>query len=233
MSSRFITLLLLVTALIGLAGCTTSKPYPPPSLVLDLVGKDASAEVTLHTVIVPGGPDALTEKAYWDEYVLTITNHGPTPRTIEAVFLEDILNRHQAASNDLKKLTKSTVENWKTYRKEKVPVAKEKFERRVPPAAAAPVAAAEIALNPLELIFIPIGQGAESERLIKLQKELAGRQLEFPLTLGPDSSAMGSVFFPMTAGPRRLVVQAQGEGKPVELVITLEPLSRLHLAVTR
>ena len=103
-------------------GCATDKPAPPPPLVLDLIGTHPDAEVTLHTVIVPGGPNAWTPAALWDEYVLTIVNRSSHALTFESAKLADPLGNFQMSSGDAQALAKTSLANWKAYRKANVAV---------------------------------------------------------------------------------------------------------------
>lgn len=232
---------------------TTNKPSPPPPLVLDLIGTHPDAEVTLHTVIVPGGPNAWTPNARWDEYVLTIVNRSSHALTFESAKLADPLGNFQMSSGDAKALAKTSLANWKAYHKANVAVSvseketkRQREERQSKQASASGVGAVVgtvvgtavwvvTLVNPITaaLVMLPLAVSADAARTKKLKKEIADRQLAFPLTLPSGSSAMGSVFFPMTASPGRFVLQGQSDGKPIEIDITLNPLAQLHLIAPR
>ena len=218
-----------LVALLCLWGCAGPKKTPPPPLVLGLTGKAESVEATLHSVIIPGGPDSWFKGACWDEYVVTISNEGTTPLTIAAASLEDIIGQPQLSTVELEVLGKTCIENWKAYRKANVPVTKEQFEGAVTGAAAAPLLLIMVALNPADLILLPFALVSVSNDRKKIEKEFGQRNLACPLVLEPGTKAMGSLFFPLTAGPRRLVLKTQCEGRPVELAIPLDALAQLHL----
>lgn len=224
---------------------TTNKPSPPPPLVLDLIGTHPDAEVTLHTVIVPGGPNAWTPAALWDEYVLTIVNRSSHALTFESAKLADPLGNFQMSSGDTNALEKTSLANWKAYHKANVAVSSKKdFKRQREERQSKQAGGLEIGLGSIAyiaslafpitmLVTMPLAVSVASARWEKLKKEIADRQLAFPLTLPSGSSAMGSVFFPMTASPGRFVLQGQSDGKPIEIDITLTPLAQLHLTTAR
>lgn len=237
--------------LLSSCATTTNKPSPPPPLVLDLIGTHPDAEVTLHTVIVPGGPNAWTPAALWDEYVLTIVNRSSHALTFESAKLADPLGNFQMSGGDANALEKTSLANWKAYRKANVAVSSKKdFKRQREEwqskqasgggwgtAVGAVVGTAVWVgshLFPITLLAtMPLALSVHSAMMEKLKKEIADRQLAFPLTLPSGSSAMGSVFFPMTPSPGRFVLQGQSDGKPIEIDITLNPLAQLHLIAPR
>ncbi len=229
MKTNALPVLLLVAATFGFSGCATTQPPPPPPVVLNLIGTHPAADVILHTVIIPGGPNAWSPNAQWDEYVLTITNRSPASLTIEAATIDDILNHPQGLGSDPRKLARSTEANWKTYCRSKVPVSPNKLS---PPSRShEPTWWSTLLSPPVVLPYtLPLQLSIEQSYFGKLRKGIAERQLVFPLNLQPGTSAMGSVFFPITPGPRRFVLQGRSDGKPVEIVIPLTGLSALHLA---
>ena len=64
----------------------------------------------------------------------------------------------------------------------------------------------------------------------KVQAEFARRRLSLPQTLAPVASLSGSLFFPITPGPRRLILQGSGRGVPMVITLELSQLVELHIA---
>jgi hypothetical protein len=62
-----------------------------------------------------------------------------------------------------------------------------------------------------------------------VQQEFTRRRLALPRTLGPGETVTGSLFFPMTPGPQRLILKTQSGEGPRELTLELKPLADLHL----
>ncbi len=48
--------------------------------------------------------------------------------------------------------------------------------------------------------------------------------------VSPGASAQGSLFFPMTPGPRRLTLRSYAGEARLEVTLELKPLAGLHLA---
>jgi hypothetical protein len=66
----------------------------------------------------------------------------------------------------------------------------------------------------------------------KVGAEFDRRRLVLPLTVAPGATIEGSFFFPMTPGPRRMVLKGMTGGMPRALVLELKPLAGLHLKPT-
>lgn len=223
-----------VIAAAFLAGCTTTSTTPSPAPVVDLTAGNDAGAATLHTVIVRGNSETWDKNTLWDEYVITLANRGEHPLTIESIVVDDVLNQRQVASDDPKKLLQNSQNNWRAYRKGKVPVTKQHFETNALEAVAAGAfVAVELAyLWPLELALLPAAVAKASKDLAEVKAGFALRRIPLPLTLPPDTSVKGSVFFPMIAAPRSLVVRTRSSERAEELAMNLTPLSTLHLVTT-
>jgi len=62
-----------------------------------------------------------------------------------------------------------------------------------------------------------------------VQSEFQRRRLNLPLTLTPGQTATGSLFFPVTPGPQRLIVHGHDGEQPLDVTLELGPLATLHL----
>src|SRR3954464_15504523 len=87
---RTLRVALLLGASLILAGCVTSKKYKMvptegarPPQVLGWQVNTAGADLTLQSVIVFRGPGSWKREARWDEYVVTMANHGAAPLVVE------------------------------------------------------------------------------------------------------------------------------------------------------
>lgn len=242
--------LLVMLGLLGaLTGCVTSKKYrlakdnTPPAQPLGWKASDPPVDLTLRSVIVFHGPGSWKREARWDEYVVQLANHGDQPVTIDSVALIDLLGDPQYPGSDPWKLEKLSYTNWEKYGKTGVKLL----------AGAGALVAYGVAVEAAALNSILSGGAANGAVVFlnvvpvialvditavaimnhsnkgKVQAEFNRRRLALPRTLPPGESATGSLFFPMTPGPKRLTVKGRNKDTPVELTLELKPLAGLHL----
>jgi hypothetical protein len=161
----------------------------------------AALEVDLATVIVFKGPGSWKREARWDEYVVKITNQGEQALVVESAELSDLQGQPRVPGDDPWKLEKLSRSNWDKYGK-----------------------------TGLHLVE---GVGAVAvmnhKNKAKVQHEFQGRRLKLPITVTPNEPTAGSLFFPMTPGPQRLIVHGRIGEKPVAVILDLGPLASLHL----
>lgn len=243
---------MLVLALgLGQTACVTSKKYKlanenaPPARPLGWTVATPAAELTLETLIVFKGPGTWKREAKWDEYVVKFTNHGTVPLTIGTVELIDILSQPQVPGADPWKLEKISSSNWDKYGSTGLQLL-----------AGAGLAVAYVGISvgvalgglmggttaatggaAFALTAIPIFAVVDLTAVAvmnhnnkaKVRAEFDRRRLVLPLTVAPGASATGSFFFPMTPGPRHLIVKGQAGDRPLEIILELKQLSGLHL----
>ena len=95
----FVTLVAAGVLLCG-SGCLSTKyrmarKSTPPPAALNLAIEEPPLAVVLNTVIIYKGPGSWKRAAFWDEYVVTLHNHGPQPLSITAAALTDFAgSRH-------------------------------------------------------------------------------------------------------------------------------------------
>ena len=63
----------------------------------------------------------------------------------------------------------------------------------------------------------------------KVEAEFARRRLELPMTLAPGQTTQGSLFFPITPAPQRLVLLCHADDQTRPLDLDLAPLAGLHV----
>ncbi len=111
----------------ALSGCISfnnnklAKPdNARPAVVLNLnatpgVGGPAissPAEASVQSVIVYRGPGSWKSEAYWDEYVVHLTNRGTTPLVIETATLEDFQGNANPPYDDPWTLETESLTSW-------------------------------------------------------------------------------------------------------------------------
>lgn len=233
-----------------LAGCVTSKKYrmakpdTPPVRALDWQVSAASADLTLQSVIVFKGPGSWKREARWDEYAVGITNRGTGPLVIEAAELVDLLGVPREWGTDPWRLEKLSYTNWEKYGKTGLKLAAgagavmlyagavvaTSLGGILAPTAAAGGGVALLNIIPVvAVVDITAVAIMNSQNKKKVVAEFNRRRLPLPLTLAPGETAAGSLFFPMTPGPQKLVLRGRNGEEPVELALDLKPLSGLHL----
>lgn len=236
-----------------LTGCVSAKykmapvkSPAPPSLGLKAVSPVGSA--TLHAVIVFHGPGSWKKDAYWDEYVVSVTNDGVQPLTVNTPIL---------CGDDNEKLFAGAVP-WPVERisRQRLKVAK-RTGRNIMLGAGATAAwvgsAALIASNitiwggvtsgsamaagAVGFVGIPLVALGSGVRTLMarnaIEKQFERRRFRVPVTLPPGATHSGSLFFPITPAPRQLSLRCLAQdGTVQELVIDLSQLADLHLAPT-
>lgn len=242
---RALCLLGFGVALLTLTGCVSPKykrvaENPVPPLTLNLETHTAALAVTLHTVIVYHGPGSWKQEAYWDEYILTLTNQTADVITLDSVELIDVLDHAQHSGTDPWALEKESRANLKKY---------ERIGRKVaigtgltaawlvsPPvmwAAAWAGSTTWAVVGAGTFVGIPVWAVTKLVRTSaarsSIAKEFHRRELVLPLSLPPHSGRSGSFFFPISPGPQRLVLQAAIAGRASTFTLGLTPLKRLHL----
>ncbi|MEI6106425.1 MAG: hypothetical protein WCR49_05365 [Opitutae bacterium] len=251
--NRSVTVLLIMGLGLGQTGCVTSKKYKmakddmPPAQPLGWAVTTPPAELALQSLIVYKGPGTWKREAKWDEYVVQFTNHGAVPLTIGTAQLIDILGQPQVPGTAPWSLEKISSSNWDKYGGVGlslvagagvvviyggIAMASAWGSFMAAPGAAASAGGAAAALT-----IIPIAAVVDITAVVimnhnnkaKVQAEFDRRRLVLPLTLAPGASATGSLFFPMTPGPQRLIVKGQFGEAPLELILPLKPLAGLHL----
>ncbi|HEY7996751.1 MAG TPA: hypothetical protein VIE14_07765 [Steroidobacteraceae bacterium] len=240
----------LAMAMAGLlCACVTSARYrlapkkTPAVPSLDLRTPAAPLEVDLGAVIIFKGPGSWKSEARWDEYVVAVTNHGQQPLFVESVELIDVEQVARYPGDDPWKLEELSRTNWDRYGKRGLALAAGAggvalYSAALADVAASPwlaggaagsamVALAVIPVVALADVSVVALRNHHNKRAV--EQEFQRRRLTLPHELAPGGSAAGSLFFPMTPGPQRLLVRGHVGGEPVVATLELPVLARLHL----
>lgn len=244
-----------LAAAFALSGCVTRgyklapKNMPAPTL-LNLSAAQPPAEATLHTVIIYQGPGSWKREAYWDEYVLTVANRGETPMTIDSATLYSSQSEPVTPGDNPWTLDKLSKKWWQTNAARQTGTYLALGAGTVVGAGAAMASAmggmwgASVsagtatagAVGAATVVALPIfAVGtvyANVHSKHKVEAEFARRRLVLPLTIAPGQTVQGSLFFRITPGPQRLVLQCRTDGETRPLAIDLAPLAGLHLKPT-
>ena len=216
----------------------------PPSL--NLQATTPVAQATLQAVVVFHGPGSWKKNAYWDEYLVTVSNVSPHPLIVSSAVLTGLDGEPQVAGPlpwQVEKLSR-----------ERLKVAKH-TGRNIALGAGATVAwvgsaaliasnltiwggvtnASAVAAGTAGLVGIPLVALGSGVRTLAarhaIAKEYQRRRLALPTSLPPGVTRSGSLFFPVTPGPRTLRLSCIGQDEVVhELVVDLAVLADLHLS---
>jgi hypothetical protein len=253
-------LILMITLSCMLCGCVTSKrfrlakPGTPPAQPLNLSLPEPPLEVTLGTVIVFKGPGSWKQEARWDEYVVAFVNRGADTLTVDSVQLVDVQGVPRAPGDDPWKLEALSRSNWDKYGKAGLAVVAGAGATALYGAALASVATSGLAgmfggasatgaaaAAPFVLVALPVVALVDVSTVsvmnyrnkVRVRSEFQRRRLALPQPIAPGGSVAGSLFFPMTPGPQRLVVDGHAGPQEVRVVLDLAPLAGLHLRATK
>ena len=209
-----------------------------------------SAAATLSTVIVYAGPGSWKKAAFWDEYVVVVTNRGSSTLVVSGAELTSLMGRPTSPGDDPWKLERLGKSWWKTNGGEQTKTYLLLGTGTVggagiglagaisggifgPMTTAGSVAYGVGAATVLALPLVAIGTvGRNIHGKHQIGKEFSRRRLAFPLSLAPGQCVQGSLFFPITPAPRQLTLNSRSGGAPRDIVIDLAPLAGLHLPLT-
>jgi hypothetical protein len=231
---------LLVGALAALAGCASppavTAKLPPPPPITTQTGADMHIVVQL--LVTPSTPKAWSRGSRWDEYVLLVTNQGTTPLQLESAALVDVRGQEQVTGDKPATLEKLSKEHWIRYTRDGVPVTPDAVNRRHAERNAAENTVGFALVEPLSLVLLPgpVLIGAASAGVIMYTADRSAihtgfqqRRLKLPLLLAGGQTVNGSLFFPLTPGPQRLVITYRSKGERRRQEVPLAALARLHL----
>jgi len=239
--------LLLLGALFFFTGCITSKykmvnKDVPPAVALDRsFSAPPAVGATLRTLVVNHGPGSWKREAFWDEYVLTLTNNGDRALTIDQASIIDAVGLTYLCGD----------KPWKLEKEGKAHVNRIRAGGRSFVYNAAPVvifAGIGAAIGGNAVAYIPsgivgavvgVGVGVPINCLFvysmniddrhAIEAEFNRRRLVLPLALAPGETRTGSVFFPMMPNPRSLDLHWSSEsGSGGDAVLALEFLHGIH-----
>ncbi|HET7534998.1 MAG TPA: hypothetical protein VFJ90_00990, partial [Candidatus Didemnitutus sp.] len=172
-----------------------------------------------------------------DEYQVRVTNLSQQLLRIESAMLVDFQGQAQPTGWDPWQLEKQSATNWDVYRAGGTQLRAGAGAADLKSGAGS-VVSTDAALRgaalhdvvPAEFVHgsktEPAAPGGEKD---KVAREFARRRLFLPVTMPPGGMIEGSLFFPMTPGPQRLVLRGRYGDSPVVLTLELQPMAALHL----
>ena len=214
----------------------------PPALPLNYNGVSPEIGVLLHSVIIYKGPGSWREEAYWDEYLVTVLNRTDQLVTISAAMLEEAPDVFQTAGSDPWKIEKDSRVKLKMY---------ERTGRKILLGAGLTAAWLGTGFVTMMAAFSGASTGVVMAGVVTfyalpaiglgtwirtvsarsdIEKEFGRRRLVLPVTLGPHEGKAGSWFFPITPGPKRLIVYYPQGDRMLAAALPLEQLGGLHLS---
>lgn len=263
----------IVSAALMLSGCVTrgyklaDKNTPPP-VALNLSSAPATAptpeggtsaapaaplpsaapaEAVVRTVIIYQGPGSWKREAYWDEYVITVTNRGEAPLIVHGATLFALNGESTTPGEDPWKLERIGKTWWqgnagqqaKTYLLlgggtmagagiATVAALSGGLFAPLTGAAAAGVTVGAAAVVALPLVAVG-SVGMNLHRKAQVEAEFKRRRLALPLTLAPGQSFEGSLFFRATPSPSELRLHTGVLDGARDVTVSLAPLASLHL----
>ncbi len=232
------------------SGCVATKyklakKNTPPVQHLDIAFPlSPPLQPTLAALISYGGPGSWKRQALWDEYIVTLENHGERPLVIDSAALADSAGTLYAAGKEPWGLEKQSKVLEKQYRDHG-----EAFVRAAAPGAlivgmgaatasaaagssvfvsAGVVGAAAATVVVLPVYYLSVlGINHHNKKAVK--REFDRRRLPLPLTLAPGETRTGSLFYPMVRNPGSLELHWTSERGSPTAVLPLGFLAGLHV----
>jgi hypothetical protein len=209
-------------------------------VTVNVAARNPALEVNVATVIIYQGPGSWKREARWDEYVVDVTNRGTAPLTIESVSLVDALAEPQLLGTDPWELEGRTESNWRAYGRFALytmgagVIAGGSLGLAYGAAygaAGSAVASLTAAAPMVWLANVSVVEIMNGSNKRHVTAEFDRRRLRLPLYLNPGSTVQGSLFFPVTPGPQKLILGGRAGDAPLELMLDLKVLAGLHVNV--
>jgi len=235
-----------------LSSCVSAKykmasEDTPPPVPLNVSTEAHSVHALLNTVIIFGGPGSWKRDAYWDEYILSITNHGEHPVALASATLIDFQGNPVVSGDNPWELQDQSKAWIKSYDSGTTGVVLKVGAASVMTgvivgglalasgggvmisgAAFAAVIASTATVVALPIIAISSGI-LNVNRKHKIEDEFNRRCPVLPITIQPGHVTQGSLFFRITPGPQRLLLLFTGVDREFDVSIDLKSLSDLHI----
>jgi len=237
---RIIALTLLAVILVlAFTGCVSSKyqaarDYPLP-IPLNLTATTAPISATVHAVITYHSSGSWKRDAYWDEYLVSVTNRTLAALSVESATLTDFQGAPATPGDNPWLLEKQSL----TREQEINHAAKTVLVQ----AGAGYVA---FGFGGFALMSGGLGLGVACLGTLpayiagslyrnhtsrqNIEAEFSRRRHVLPLNIPPGQTAQGSLFFRIAPGPQSLKLAYRGDGAVGTTTIDLTPLGPLHLS---
>ena len=240
--------LIMSIIVLTVSGCAFSKykmanKDTPPPFEMNLNLDQPPIDVLLHSVIIYKGPGSWKREAYWDEYIVSITNKGSLPLSIESATLVDFQDKYNSAGSNPWELEKQSKAWWKGIRANGISSGI---------AIGAGMTASGLAfvsgfsggvwtgysisgigaVGAVGLVALPavgvsyiVGNLRGHKRI---EREFDRRRLVLPVIIQTGKVVKGSLFFPITAGPKCLILHYKMDEEEYDTKFALSPLKTLH-----
>ncbi len=227
----------LALGLVLCCGCVSARYKSasrdtPPAAVLDLTGAPAPLLVTVKSVIVFRGPGSWKRDAYWDEYVVSLTNQTGSTVTLESAVLTDFTGTTSPPSDNpwlLEQQSRTREEELQANVKN-VLVQIGGGYVGLSLATTGGLAAGGFLGGVIAIPAYVAGTIYSNARhRHQIEAEFARRRLVPPLVIAPGRTVQGSFFFRLSPGPRDLTLLLQHDGSYQKVAVNLAPLANLHL----
>jgi len=231
----------------ALCGCVTSGQYRmareggPRATPLALAASAGPLEISVRAMVPPHGPGSWKFDARWDEYVVQLANRGGVPVSVQSVELVDGHDHAWMAGSDPWELEAPTRTWWERSGRrtfQYIGGAADlslAIDLATASCSASGFAAIScVGLNEVHLLAIVPAAGLIELSVIaiidarnkeRIEFEFRRRKIPLPLVIAPDGTRGGSLFFPITPEPRRLVVRGRAGEVPVEVALELGGLA--------
>jgi hypothetical protein len=253
---KFRTSIVFLIILSFLTSCVSAKykmagEDTPPPVPLNLSAEAYFVNAQIDSVIIYGGPGSWKREAYWDEYLLTITNHDEHPVDLISATIIDFQGNPVTPGDkpwELQEQSKEWIKNYDSGTTGLVlkvgaatmitgaAVGGIILATTTPYAilagAAAPAAAGAVVVAAYAAPVIIGTIIVNANRKHKIEDEFSRRRLVLPATIQPGQMIQGSLFFRISPGPQRLMLLFTGVDREFDTTIALAPLSDLHIDTT-
>ena len=230
---------------LALVGCVSSKfatvPHRGPNPSLELRGPKDPLQSTVDSVIVRHGPGSWKREAFWDEYMLSLSNTHRTPVQVLSLRLTDADGITLEPGDNCWQLEADGRRWWSRVALQQnlelgTETAIAGVSRVLRPIG---VLAGTLAIYGLPLTGVGIGalvlpmlgeswHRDSDAKQREVVDEFESRRIQLPATVSPGQTLRKSVFFRISPSPRLLVVAYEVAGEFREIVIPLTPLAGYH-----
>ena len=244
---------IIVTAILWLclAGCGGSKVLkePNPLAVTQSLAtaSDQHISAVLDWVIVRDGPGTWAKNAYWDEYLLRISNQSDLPIQLTDIIVVDSLNMQIAAQSGRKQLVKGSKKTARRYKDSGIKVRADSGRGTMGVAiATAGGAAAGAAMGAGSMLGAAGGAAAVGAVVLApalavggilrgvnhsaVNTQIEQRQTLLPLEVPAGDELVLDVFFPLAPSPGAVeLAYSNATGEHIIVIDTSAALNGLHL----
>ena len=209
-----------------------------PLVPVNLVTVQPPVSMVLHTIITCDGLGSWIRETYWDEYVVTISNQGPRPLTLEAAALTDFAGTSHACGASMEALEKQSTALEQKYIDAGLAFARDAGPATVTAGGGVRLvgAAGNITGAGADMAVVAAGVPVPACYVKEIRsltfvpaEEFKQRRLALPLTLAPGEARVGSLFFPMVPNPRALGLHWSIGIASGDLTLPLDSVHGLHV----